>query len=389
VDPIYDELKRSLDVAGPSVAIDALIDHLRQTKQNHRLFEALTLRAKHTLQLPLAGQAELVDLDDDRRIAIEELLTRACREVGHLFLQEGDVPGAYGYLQMIGELEPIKQTLDSTSPAEEDVPAWIDVALYRGAHPARGVELVLRHYGVCQAITACESLFSQSTSMLARTAAVEHIVGQLHADLRERLSLEIERQEGQPPSAGRLTDWIAQRDWLFEEDNYHVDTSHLQAAIRMARLIDSPVVYALGIELCSYGEKLSPKYRYADPEPFADVYTDSKRYFETLLGNSAEAGLSFFREKAEQLTPTEVGTFPTEVYLSLLQKLRKHDDAIAFVRTREAATMGNLSRLIDSICEEAGDYETLAEWARDRENLPAYLAALLTSRAKTTASPGT
>jgi hypothetical protein len=383
VDSIFDQLQSTLQQQGPSAALGSLVDFLTQSKQYHRLFEALTLRAKFDLNLPVSVHADLSQIDLASKTALEDRLMQACRDVGNLLLEDGDVPGAYSYLQMIGELQPIQDSLQSSIPKPEEVAAWIDIALYRGVHPARGIALIIEHYGLCQAITACESLFAQNTPAPARRTAVEQVVDRLHHDLVQRLASEIEAKEGSQPRAHSIADLISARTWLFDDDNYHIDTSHLQAAVRMARLIDSTKAFEQATELCRYGEKLSPKYRYADPEPFADVYADSRRFFETLLGRSTDEGLAYFKEKAHHLEPADVGTFPIEVYLRLLQGLGRQQEAIAFLQTRSNLVPGNLGGLVDTICEEVGDYSMLAAWARDRENVPAYLAALLADKRPT------
>jgi hypothetical protein len=357
--------------------MDELIASLRASKDHHRLFEARTLQAKQELGLPLLRTTDLAQASPEIRQHLENRLMEACREVGQLILAEGDIPGAYVYFQMIGELEPVREALDTKVPPADEVPSLVDIALYRQVHPARGIALVLEHYGLCQAITACESLFGSPTPSVARQASVEQIIQRLHQDLSERLASEIASTEGSPPPPGTLADWVASRDWLFEAENYHIDTSHLNSAVRMARLIEPTTLYRQAADLCSYGERLSPRYKYPDPEPFADVYADSRRFFLAMLDPSDEKSLAYFQQKAESLDPSKVGTYPIEVYLRMLQARGRHADAIRFGTARPELVGGSLATLVDSICEEAGDYSALAVLARQRQNGPAYLAALL------------
>ncbi len=374
---LYDLLKDTLSQSGPARAMDELISSLRAAKDFHRLFEALTLRAKHELGLPLLRTTDLAQASPEIREQLENRLMQACREVGQLLLAEGDIPGAYSYFQMIGELEPLRESLDTRIPSADEVPSLVEIALYRQVHPARGIALVLEHYGLCQAITACESLFGSPAPAIARQASVEQIIQRLHQDLSERLSAEITSREGSTPAPATLADWVATRDWLFEADNYHIDTSHLNAAVRMARLIEPTPLYREAADLCAYGERLSPRYRYPDPEPFGDVYADSRRFFLAMLDSSDEPSLAYFRRKAESLDPNEVGTYPIEIYLRMLQARGRLAEAIRFGTARPELVGGTLAALVDSICEEAGDYSALAASARQRQNGPAYLAALL------------
>jgi hypothetical protein len=360
--------------------MDELIASLRATKDFHRLFEARTLQAKHELGLPLLRTTDLTLTAPEIREQLERRLMQACREVGGLLLIEGDIPGAYSYFHMIGELEPLREALDTKIPSTDEIPSLVDIALYRQVHPARGIALVLEHYGLCQAITACESLFGSPAPSIARQASVEQIIQRLHQDLSERLAAEIASREGSAPPPGTLAEWVVSRDWLFEADNYHIDTSHLNAAVRMARLIEPTPLYTLAADLCAYGERLSFRYRYPDSEPFGDVYADSRRFFLAMLDPADEESLAYFRSKAESLDPSEVGTYPIEVYLRMLQSRGRLADAIRFGTARPELVGGTLAALVDSICEEAGDYSALAASARQRQNGPAYLAALLADR---------
>ena len=43
---------------------------------------------------------------------------------------------------------------------------------------------------------------------------------------------------GQPPADATLAELVTANEWIFENDNYHIDTSHLSATVRFARLIE-------------------------------------------------------------------------------------------------------------------------------------------------------
>ena len=74
------------------------------------------------------------------------------------------------------------------------------------------------------------------------------LVRTLHAELVERLKNAIERVEGQAPDTSHIPTLIQDRDWLFGEYSYYVDTSHLCSIIRYSLELDDPD--SLGLAEC-------------------------------------------------------------------------------------------------------------------------------------------
>src|SRR5438132_1134346 len=82
-----------------------------------------------------------------------------------------------------------------------------------------------QRYGICSAITTFGGQ-DLPHSAEDRQYCIRALVRALHQELRERLTVEIERHEGkapaeasQPPhTAGVLTDLMRGRDWLFADD---------------------------------------------------------------------------------------------------------------------------------------------------------------------------
>ena len=303
----------------------------------------------------------------------------ACRDVGLALLEEGDIASAYNYLHMIDEIDPLRDYIEQAVTTPDALPAVIDVALARGVHPARGVSLVLEHYGLCHAITACESLMSSMPSH-ATCACIATVVRATHEELTRRLRDEIVKREGTPP-VGHVRDWLDDRRWLFENDNYHLDTSHLNAVVRMARVLPQCDETHLAIDLCSYGNRLSEKYRYPDPCPFENVYADTQRYLEVIAGLGGDEHLAYFRAKADAANPLEVGTYPAEIHVHLLRSTGRIDEAIAYAEKHLNEQAGSASSTVNEICQSAGDYEAMARLARRRGDVLSYAAALIAASA--------
>src|SRR5262249_52752286 len=144
---------------------------------------------------------------------------------------------AWPYFRAIGEKGAIARALDETrlESGDERIGALIDIALYQVANPSRGFRLALQHYGTCSAISAFEHLppdeatRSDCAALLTRT---------LHEQLSANLRAEILRSgQSRPTDDAPIPALISGRDWLFDDDGYHIDISHLASVVRMSPLL--------------------------------------------------------------------------------------------------------------------------------------------------------
>jgi hypothetical protein len=99
----YCQLRRALAEGGVESVLSQLVGQLRDEHRYHELFEALRMRVRHALALPLLSAGDGDDLDETTRRELEEGLLRACREVGMLLLEEGKVRDGWVYLRPLGE----------------------------------------------------------------------------------------------------------------------------------------------------------------------------------------------------------------------------------------------------------------------------------------------
>lgn len=373
----FEAVEKALSAGGSAAAYARLAEWLERAGDFHRLFELRLMQARHDLgQSPLSRSAA-EDLPADVRGDLEERMVDACREIGQKLLACGRVVDAHAYLEMIGEVEPVRIALETMTPQADDLGNVIDLALSRGLHPVRGVELVLEHFGLCQAISACESLLRPGVSPAIRDACLRQVIRAAHDELTQRIAMDIEQHEGTKPEADSVASLIKGREWLFADDNYHLDTSHLNAVVRMARILGPCEETEMVIDLCTYGRKLSSKYRYPDPPPFEDLYEDSLVYFQTLKGGDADAGVERFRQKAVAGDPAQAGTYPSEVYLHLLAILGRPTEGIDYLESIEREWPAPFGAVINGICEAAGNMAAMARLARRRGDVLTFLAARL------------
>ncbi len=316
-DPVFDQVARE-----PRAAFDLLARKFLEEKQYPRLFEARLMRKRYELGLPLVRNPGLDGIPNEKRPAYEQAFLDAAREVGGLYLAAGDIARAWSYFRAIGEPAPIAAALERFEPGE-DLQTFIDIAFHEGAHPRRGFELVLAHYGLCRAIT----YFQQFPQGPDRVEALHLLVRTLHRELVESLRRRIEQTEGQAPAGTCAAELIAGRDWLFGEFSYYVDTSHLISVLQFSLGLEDREMLALALDLAEYGQRLSPQFHYRNEPPFED-YVDYILYFKALLGRDIEAAVDHFRQKDTQVLVelfTSLGDFERLAGLA-----RERDDLLTF-----------------------------------------------------------
>ena len=88
---------------------------------------------------------------------------------------------------------------------------------------------------------------------------------------------------------------MADREWLFQDNAYHIDTTHLASTVRIARVLADPADLRLALDLTEYGRRLSQQFQYQGDEPFVETYPSHALYFQALLGENVEEALAYFQ----------------------------------------------------------------------------------------------
>jgi hypothetical protein len=376
---LFDDLQHSIESEGPSRAIDRLCEALRQRKDYANLFYALLMKRRHELGVNPVPTGPAQDLPERVHEAYEDAIRDAGRLVGRLYLDEGNIAHAWMFYRMLGENEPVREALEKFQPSDgDDCHPLVDIAYHQGIHPRKGFDLILDRFGICSAITMLGGQeFAHGPEI--RDYCINRVIRALHQELFDRLSVEIERQEGKKPEAKTVRELIEGRDWLFADDFYHVDVSHLGAVVQMSIHLPPCEELEMARELCAYGARLSPRFQYESEPPFEDQYRDYGVYLAILAGDDVEAGLAHFRAKADQADSQEVGTYPAEVLVNLLLRLGRADEALA-VAKRHLANVTDRQLTcpgIVELCQKTGDYRTLAEVARAQDNAVHFVAGLI------------
>ena len=375
-DPLFVELETVAEKAGIPAALDRLIEILRERKDYQQLFEARLIRKRYDMGLPLTQTRTGDQLETNQRREFEDYYIDTCRLVGRLYLEEGDIPRAWPYLRLIGDTQAVAEAIDKL-PTEAAAEQVIGIAFHEGANPRKGFEMILANYGTCSAITAFDQLAAQNPK--DREHCLRMLARQLFRELTENLRAAIAKREGQPPAAGTIAELLAGRDWLFDDEGYYVDTSHLTAVIRFSLHAQDPEVLGLALEMTDYGRRLSSRLQYSGDPPFDEFHVDAAVYLRAMLGQEVESAIAHLRGKiaasADKAAPAAAAL------VNLLVSHQRYDPAIEIAQQylSDLSQDGVACPSILELCQLAGDYRRMAELARRQGNLLGFAAALAQS----------
>jgi hypothetical protein len=373
----YARLQKTLAESGPAAAIDQLCADLRELEDFGSLFYALLMKKRVELGVSPFPTGAAADLPPATHEQYEAAIREAGRLVGNEFLKRHDLRKAWFYFNMLGEPEAVRAYLDTFVPTDaDDIQPLIEVGLYHGVHPARGFDLVVERYGICNAITTYSGQdFSRNPP--AKQHCIRALVRSLYAQLLERLKADLEGRGVAVAARASVGNLVKTHPKLFEEGAYHIDTSHLSSVCQFALELEACPERKLARELCAYGEGLSESFKFASDPPFEKSYADYKVLLDVLDGENVEAGLQHFRDKIAPAA-AERSTFAAEVFVNLLLKLDRKAEALEVAKTYLASENRPLScPSVYELCQQAGDFGGLTEAARARNDGVNFLAGLI------------
>ena len=375
----FDQLQSAFSSGGAEAALQRAAELLRQQKKYHELFEVLKMQVRRRLGLPLLPGAS-DDLPEEQRTKLEDGLIASCREVGSALLKEGKIREGWMYLRPVGDRNEAANLMGQIEANDENYEELIEVCLHEGVDVGRGYELVLEHYGTCNAITQYDSSVVRRPRA-DQAPAAQRLLRRVHADLLQSVKTDIARQEGQQPAGATLKELLHDRDWLFRDNSYHLDTTHLAACVRISRVLSDPADWRMALDLTEYGRRLSQQFQYQGDEPFAEIYPSNALYFQSLLGENVEEAIAFFKNKAEMLDPQYHGGAAIETYVDLLNRLGRHKEALAAAVQHGLGSiqpLGNAPSLVE-LAQKSGEVQPVLEHCRAKDDVLGFAAALVQS----------
>lgn len=378
----FDRIAELKSSEGPQAAIGLLIETLREEKNYHRVFDAMLMKRKNELGLPLLNPTSLDDVPQDQRVEFEKYYVDCAREVGTLFLENDQLGEAWVYFRTIQEPEPVAEALENaTLPDDyEKSQELINIALYEGANPVKGLQFLLQSNGTCNTITAMDQAL-QGLDSQNRQKAAAMIVQHLYDELIMTVKSEVERRMPLPPSAQEptLRELIMGREWLFQEGNYHIDVSHLNSVVRFARFLEpgTPEL-ELAVQLAEYGCNLDSQFQYPGEAPFEDFYPAHQHFLNVLLGRNVDEAMAYFQQKLDNEPDEPDQQMIAYVMVDLLVRCDRIDQAME-VAGKHLRFLDEPTFSFAELCAKAGKPEVWAEASKAKGDLVAYTAAIVQS----------
>ena len=307
--------------------LDEMVGHFRDSRSPMELFEALKMRIRDKLGLPLvSGENEPARPEDVER-QLEVGLLDACREAGTMLIEDGRVGEGWMYLRPTGDTKLAKDLISKLEITEDNYEDMIQVLLHEGIDVARGYQAVLDQQGTCNSITLYEQALN-NRSKTDQRAAARCLLNHLHSELCELVRGDIARREAPAGDDETLAEMIEKRRWILSDGGYHLDTTHLSSTVRIATVLEDEESLRKAWELTQYGRRLHHQFQYPGDEPFVDFYPAYTAFYAILLGENVDAGLKVFERKARSVDTTEHGTAAVETYVDLLDRIGRHQEAI-------------------------------------------------------------
>ena len=369
----FREAERALESGGEQAVFDVLAQTFMQDKDYAKLFQLRVLRKRFELGLPLIQNGVGEEVPADKRPEYERAFIQAAREAGELFLAVNDIPRAWPYFRAIGESAPVIAAIERTEE-HENMAGIIEIAYQEQIHPRKGFELILKHYGICRAIS---SVFQYPTRE-GRQDCVGLLIKSLHRDLLSNLKRVVAQKEEVAPETGSISDLIAGRSWLFEDNCYYIDTSHVVSVMQYGLELDDRELLGLALELAEYGSQLGEMFQRCGNPPF-ETFVDYAAYFRTVLDKDVEAGIAHFRRKVAECDPNEYGTTPAQVLVGLLSRLERYPEAIrvSMEHLKDVDPNQQACPSVLQLCQWAGDFEQLRKIASEQGDVLSFTAGLL------------
>jgi hypothetical protein len=407
----FDHIEKVCSERGVSEMCDDLAASLAARGRWHAVFDLRLVQARLSLGLPASGTSDVTD--DATRTHLDELTLAACREVGWPLLEAGQVAAAWMYLRAavpnhevavrLGALVARAAASIQERADDEDAARLVEeilgVALWDSAAPALGIGLVLDTQGTCNAITAYEQAVSRLPAARQEPAAAK-LVAHLHDELVRAVTGDLQAR-GIDTEEGLVAEMplvalLESAGGLVGDPSIHVDVSHLQSVLRIARVCTDPVTLRRCYELAVYGCRLPGDVTYPGEPPFENVAEASKHFFGAHIGRDVPEAVAYFRRQAATADPDDAGSLPLDTLVLLLTRLGRSAEALheAVHRPRAGSppstlqAAGLLPSLV-TLAQASGQWGLLLDACRRHNDEVTFAAALAAQRGASEPPKGT
>jgi hypothetical protein len=317
--------------------------------------------------------------------------------VGWPLLDEGHVAAGWMYLRAAAEPAEVSRKLAELAEAplaDEEAAAArlqeiVQIALWEGVDPALGIRLVIDSQGTCNSITAYEQAVSRLPAARQRQPAAV-LVEHLHRELLQSLAADLEHRGLVPRETIAATASIAglldAAGGMKDDPSFHIDVSHLQSVLRIARVCTERAVIEKAWELSVYACRLPDEVTYPGEPPFENVGEASRLFYAAQLGRDVDEAVRYFRKAAALARVEDAGTLPADTLVYLLWRLGRPAEALHAALERPAdqgmpsvmQAIGMLPSLVE-LAEAGNEVEALREACRSRGDEITFAATFLES----------
>ena len=392
---IFDTLAETAAARGAPAMFEALADSLKARRRWHALFDLRMLESRVALGLPPTG--DIGAIDEKTRERLDERSLAACREVGWPLLDEGHVAAGWMYLRAAAEPAEVSRKLAELagSPlADEEAAAArmqeiVQISLWEGVDPALGIRLVIASQGTCNSITAYEQAVSRLPAARQRQPAAV-LVEHLHRELLQSLAADLAHRglvsRETIAAAASIVGLLDAAGGMKDDPSFHIDVSHLQSVLRIARVCTERAVIEKAWELAVYACRLPDEVTYPGEPPFENVGEASRLFYAAQLGRDVDEAVRYFRKAAALARVEDAGTLPADTLVYLLWRLGRPGEALHAALERPAdqgmpsvmQAIGMLPSLVE-LAEAGNAVESLREACRSRGDEITFAATFLES----------
>jgi hypothetical protein len=180
-----------------------------------------------------------------------------------------------------------------------------------------------------------------------------------------------------------IAELLAAGGGLKDDPSFHVDVSHLQSVLRIARVCTDRGAIHKAWELACYGCRLPKEVAYPGEPPFENVAEASRLFFGAQLGHDVAGALQWFRRAAATARIEETGALPADTLTLLLARLGRPGEALhaALERPKDDSmpspmhTSGMLPSLVE-LAAAGGAWDALRQACIARGDWVTYAATL-------------
>lgn len=360
----------------PATMLRQLADHFREQQQPLELFEALKMQLRHRLGLPLMQTENDPIAGDELDRQLEQGLLAACDEVGAMLIGMRRVREGWMYLRPTGNTKRAAELIAEVPVNDDTADEIVEVLLHEAVDVPRGFQIILDRQGTCNSITTLDQLML-GLRKADREAAAAILLDHVYEELTTAVRTDIAHRGAPAAEDASLAEMVGEHPEIFENGAYHLDTSHLASTVRFARVLRKPEQVDKAWQLTQYGRRLHHTLQYPGDEPFVDFYPASASYFGVLMGKSVDSSLAIFQRKARSVDVDQHGTEAIEVYVDLLDRLGRCEEALRVAIELAPADLpaARLTPLLLDLAGRAGTYQPVIDYCRSKGDAIGFVAA--------------